>query len=371
MTARVAGLCFRICFALIVGVIGAEGAEGPEWQTIFEERFTDNPNDRFKIMPVPIPGATSSGGTAHYDEAERRYHLGGHLSVVRPIRAGAHVELVVELQFNAPSEEAPADLQTELMLVLLDESLAGIQVRRPQATNAHAIVQWVHQTKREVKVLGQNVIPPALLDATWKLRYRHGLLTLTHHGNVLGHADLRQLGIPVIGVSWIQKGGRSTCSLMTLKGEPFPSLTESKTETLREASLLNEEAHRLWKDKRPEEALVKMEKASALFVQTHGEEHHDSANSFANLASICGAAGKREEAGKYWIKALALHEAALGPNHPHTALTRFNLGKHYFAGNEIEKAKELWAHCREDWSAAWGPDAPLVQSLNKTIAGSH
>jgi tetratricopeptide (TPR) repeat protein len=124
---------------------------------------------------------------------------------------------------------------------------------------------------------------------------------------------------------------------------------------------------RLFRAQKAEEALVKMEEASALFVNVHGENHYDSANSFGNRAAIIEATGKKEEAGKLWAKALAIDERTLGPTHPHTTLTRFNLGKNYFNKGDKAMAKELWTRCRDDWTSVLGPEYSLVKSLDSIL----
>ena len=68
-------------------------AETNTWVTLFDERFVDNPQQRFHMVPVPIPGTTSFGASTHYDEERNAYSVAGHLSLVRPVRAGAQVRL--------------------------------------------------------------------------------------------------------------------------------------------------------------------------------------------------------------------------------------------------------------------------------------
>ncbi len=123
----------------------------------------------------------------------------------------------------------------------------------------------------------------------------------------------------------------------------------------------------LLRDKKPDEALARMEEASALYVRVRGENHYDSANSFANLASIIESTGDREKAAQLWAKALAIHEQTLGATHPHTTLTRFNLGKNLFDQGNKAKAKELWTRCRDDWRATLGSDYSLVKSLDTIL----
>ena len=346
----------------------AVGEESTNWVTVFDERFEDNPTptQRFKILPVFISGAE---GSTRYDEARHAYSIVGSLSLVRPVRAGAQVELELALHFLPAGTNAPSSLETDLMLVLFDRSLAGIEVLRSKQNNAPASVRFVHKKSGQAseKVLREISLPGAAPDGFWRLRYRHGLLTLVQGTNTLGSADIERLGIPVAGVSWTQKGGEVACERMTLRGEPFREAPAADQATLQRASQLNEEAMRLFRAQKAEEALVKMEEASALFVKVHGENHHDSANSFGNRASIIESTGNMEEAGKLWTKALAIDERTLGPTHPHTTLTRFNLGKNYFNKGDKAKAKELWTRCRDDWTSVLGPEYSLVKSLDSIL----
>jgi hypothetical protein len=115
-----------------------------------------------------------------------------------------------------------------------------------------------------------------------------------------------------------------------------------------------------------------MREAMGLFVKVHGEEHHDAANAFANLAAMLDLLpGKetRAEARGLWEKALGVHERVLGPAHPHTTLTRFNLGRHLLDAGEQDEAKAVWARCRADWLDVLGPDYPLVRSLDEILSG--
>jgi len=359
---------FLLLLAGMAASLAAVGAESTDWLTVFDEQFADNPTptQRFKIVPVLISGAE---GSTRYDEARHAYSLSGFLSLVRPVHAGAHVELELTLRFLPAGTNAPSSLETDLMLVLFDRSLAGIELLRSKQNDAPTTVRFVlrESGRASEKVLREIRMPSVAPDGVWRLRYRHGLLTLVQGTNTVGSADIELLGIPVAGVSWIQKGGEVACERMTLRGEPFREVPAADQETLQRASRLNEEAKRLLGEKRADDALVKMEEASALFVKVHGENHYDSANSFGNRASIMESTGNKEEAGKLWAKALAIHEKTLGRTHPHTTLTRFNLGKNYFDTGDKAKAKELWTRCRDDWRSVLGPEYSLVKSLDSIL----
>jgi hypothetical protein len=347
------------CFAL--------GAESTNWVTVFDEQFADNPIQRFKILPVTeSPG---SEGTAQYDEERHAYSVGGHLALVRPVRAGVHVVWDLTLRFEPPGTNALAEMKTALRFVLFDRSMAGIEIQRSTNREVPSSVRFIQDKpgQREANVLREIRMPGAAPDGSWQLSYRHGLLTLRQGSNTVGSADLEVLGVPVAGVSWTQKGGKVACQRMTLSGEPFQEARPEDQETLERAARLNEEAQRLFREKKADQALPKMKEASALFVQIHGENHHDSANSFVNIATMLETGGNQDEAAKLWAKALSIHEKTLGPTHPHTTLTRFNQGTYFMQRGEKAKARELWTRCRDDWRAVLGPDYMLVKSLDALL----
>lgn len=356
---------------LLVAVLGmgltAGRVAGSDKTTYFDEKFADNPHSRFKVLPVQGPSG-SSEGSGKYDEANHAYVMGGYFSLVRPVVAGAHVEWSSKLRFEPLPEKASTAGETQLVLVLRDQSVAGIAVQRSAKTEVPGKIQFIRmqQGQSAAKVL-KEVPLPASLDGTWVLRYRHGLVTLSVEGKSLGSIDLSGLGIPVAGVSWRQKGGTVVCKHMLLEGEPVRKVEPADQEKLKRASQLNQEARQLYVQKKSEEALSKMKEASALFVQVHGENHYDAGNSFTNLASILQAMGRKDEAEKFWLNALKIHESALGASHPHTTLTRFNLGKYYMDTADKAKAKELWTRCRDDWRDIFGPNYAMVKSLDSIL----
>ena len=356
-----------LLLAWMLTSVSLPGAEDRDLPTIFEEKFTDNPHSRFRVLPVTSDG--SSSGNGKYDEVKHAYTLGGYLTLVRPVSAGAHVELNITLRFVLPQPGSPAVLQTDLMLVLMDKTMAGVQILRPTKADAPAMVKFVHQTSGDEKAKVLKEVPlQGTPDGTWLLRYRHGLLTLVQGTRTVGSADLSRLGVAVAGVSWTQKGGDVSCESMTLKGEPARKLEQADQQALQRASQLNMEARRLLNEKKADEALTKMEEASSLYFKVHGEKHHDFGNSLTNLAYILESTGKNDEAEKQLTRALSIHEAVLGTTHPHTTLTRFNLGKNCMNRGDQAKAKELWTKCRDDWKNVLGPDYPLVKSLDSILS---
>jgi len=357
------------CFFLVSMLMGINvfGAETEKWVTVFDEQFADNPHERFHLNPVSIPGSTSSGGTGSYDDEGRSYAMGGHLSLIRPVQAGAHVELELMLQFRPPEEEEPAKLQTEFKFVLFDRTIVSVQLQRSKNPEVSTLVSFVKETSNQNRVIRAIQLPEAPRDGKWLLRFRHGLLTLVQGTNTIGSAAVGRLGVPVAGVVWVQRGGTVVCEQMILSGEPFSMVSADDHEILQQASQLNQEAHELLSGGHADEGLVKMKEASAMFVKVHGENHYDAANSYLNLAAFQNALGNKDEAKKLLNKALAIHEKILGTNHPHTTQTRYNLGESYLESGDKEKAEQLWAQCRDDWTAVFGPDYPQVKLLESVL----
>jgi hypothetical protein len=343
---------------------------------IFDEWFADNPLPRFKILPIP-PDANDKvlgGGLTNYDDADRSFSVDGYLGLVRPVQAGAHVALDLELVFDPPDANTPAKVTTMFQLVLFDGSIAGIEIQRSIRTDEPAIVRFTLNRSDRMDLFDPVVLreigmknPPK--DGLWRLKYRHGLLTLFQPSHMVASADIGTLGVQVAGVFWIQRGGKLTCRQMTLYGQPLAETSDEDNKVLQQAATLNEQAQTLFHEGKVDEALAKMREASALFVKVNGEHHYDSANSYGNLAMMLQAQQKCVAAEELWSKALAIHEETLGPVHPHTTMTRFRYGQCCLEAGDKEKARALWGRCRSDWQTVLGEDYSCVQMVDAKLRG--
>ena len=128
---------------LIAAIRFSVAADTNEWVTVFDERFADNPNQRFKMVSVPIPGTTSSGATVGYDEDHHAYSVAGHLSLVRPVRVGPQVLLDLTLGFAPPETKAPAAEQGNDQAQF--NYARNLFVLRG-ASAAEEIVKWLNQS---------------------------------------------------------------------------------------------------------------------------------------------------------------------------------------------------------------------------------
>jgi hypothetical protein len=234
----------RCAFGLVLLALPgiAPAAASIAWVTVFDERFADNPSSRFKTLPVPVPGATSSGASMRYDEEHKAYSVAGYLALVRPVRAGAQASLDLRLRFEPPETNAPAEMVTAFSFVLFDRSAAGVEIERSSRPGVPVRVRFTQTkgTQPKPRILRELELENAKLDGEWQLGYRNGLLTLRQDGRALGGADTGALGAQVAGVTWTQMGGKVTCQGMTLTGEPLHEITPADQATLKQAASLNE-----------------------------------------------------------------------------------------------------------------------------------
>jgi len=351
---------------LAAGLAGA--ATTVAWTDVLDERFETNPNGRITLMPERRPGQTSSGA---HDKAQSTYSLQGYISLIRPAQAGAHASLGVEASFAMHETNASSATKSAFLLTLVDKSMVGFEILLPPTRHAPALVSIVYRRPGEGKFqsLREFRLEGGEANGRWQLDYRHGLLSLSHGSNLLGRAEApARLGVQVAGVVWWQRGGRATCRQLTLSGEPRNKYTPQQIAIAKRAASLNREATRLFfKDKKSAEALVKMREASDLFVEAHGQNHHDVANSFANLASILGAMGRQNEAETLLMKAVTINEAMLGSTHPHSIRTRVQLARHFLECGKREQARAIAHQCRDEWQETLGADKGIPYSLSKLL----
>ena len=69
-----------------------------------------------------------------------------------------------------------------------------------------------------------------------------------------------------------------------------------------------------------EEALVLYEEAVAGFIEVHGHDHPDVANSKFNIALLLRNMDKAAESKQMFTEAAGIFRAALGADHPHTKM---------------------------------------------------
>lgn len=82
-----------VVLAVLVGLsVSVLGKESQGWETVFEETFSDNPISRFHIQRGSHRGQYTAEGRSAYLKEAQAYRVAGYLGLVRPVRAGPHVE---------------------------------------------------------------------------------------------------------------------------------------------------------------------------------------------------------------------------------------------------------------------------------------
>ena len=315
------------------------------------------------------PGSTLASTETYYQKTEHSYTLKGYGALTRRASAGNVADFGLSLHFSDSKAKEQPDVDVAFLFSLMDQSSAGFQILRNATNNPVATIRFIEFRRGEDQetVLREFPLVSGELIGNWQLRYQHGMLSIRHRTKELGCASIQRIGIPISGVTWFQRGGKVSCDHMTLLGQPFQEYAPGDKETRTRAAKLNQEARQFLSQQNYTEALSRMSNASALYVQVHGENHHDSANSFVNLASILSKSGQPKPATQLFTKALTIHEAILGLNHPHTTMTRFSLGELCFSQGDIATAAKHWTRCRDDWRLVFGPEYSLVKSLDSTL----
>lgn len=316
------------------------------------------------------PGTDIATTETHYQKTSHSYTLKGYGALTRQASAGPVAELDLSLLFAGHTSNLQKDVDVTLLFGLMDQSAAGIQILRNAATKSSAALRFVEMRpgQEQPAVLREFALGALELSGEWRVRYQHGLLRASLRAKELGCASIQRIGIPIGGVTWLQRGGEVACDHMRLRGEAARELSASDRELRSRASRLNQEAAKFMRDQNFPDALSRMSNASSLYLQVHGEQHHDSANSLVNLATILNKSGQSKSATQLFSKALTIHEVILGANHPHTAMTRFSLGELCFNQKDQTGARNHWTRCRDDLRSVFGPDCPLVKSLDATLS---
>jgi hypothetical protein len=89
-------------------------------------------------------------------------------------------------------------------------------------------------------------------------------------------------------------------------------------------------------------AIEYYEKALAITLEVHGDQHPTVAIRYNNLGSVCKASGEYSKAIEYFEKALAIDLKVHGDQHPKVAIRYNNLGTVYVSQGEYSKAIEYF-----------------------------
>ncbi|MFI5380084.1 MAG: hypothetical protein ACHRHE_12365, partial [Tepidisphaerales bacterium] len=137
----------------VLSTLGAAPATPPRSEanrtatSFFDETFPDKkpPFPRFKILPVAAGKQNRTG----YDEARHGFYIAGYMSLIRPVEAGNHVRLRLEMGFK-PLAKADSEPLTEFTFVLRSRAVMGVQiVRRWEDGKSTAIIRVYDQQEGE------------------------------------------------------------------------------------------------------------------------------------------------------------------------------------------------------------------------------
>ena len=79
-----------------------------------------------------------------------------------------------------------------------------------------------------------------------------------------------------------------------------------------------------------------------MFERVHGPEHYEIAVNLNNLAALCYAQGRYNEAEPLYLRALAIKEKILSPEHPDVAMTLNNLAALYRNAGRTGEARAAY-----------------------------
>src|SRR6266498_2872568 len=126
-----------------------------------------------------------------------------------------------------------------------------------------------------------------------------------------------------------------------------------------------EEALKLQRAGKYDEALSLVERALEIRERLLGTEHRDVAAGIDSLAGVYSDRGEYVKAEPLYLRALAIREKALGIDHPDTATGASNLGKLYHYQGKYGEAEPLYKRSLDIREKALGKDHPsTAQSLN-------
>ena len=125
---------------------------------------------------------------------------------------------------------------------------------------------------------------------------------------------------------------------------------------LQEAHMQNEEALKLQRAGKYDEALPLAERALETRKRILGPDHRDVAVAINSLAIIYSYKGEYAKAESLFQRALAILEKALEPEHPDIAASLNNLALIYWSKCEYPKAEPLFQRSLEIWEKALGPE---------------
>src|SRR6266508_1045602 len=129
-----------------------------------------------------------------------------------------------------------------------------------------------------------------------------------------------------------------------------------------------EEALKLQRAGKYDEALSLVERALEIRERLLGTEHRDVAAGIDSLAGVYSDRGEYVKAAPLYLPALAIREKALGIDHPDTATVASNLGKLYHYQGKYGEAEPLYKRSLDIREKALGKDHPDTAEVLNNLA---
>jgi CHAT domain-containing protein/tetratricopeptide (TPR) repeat protein len=140
---------------------------------------------------------------------------------------------------------------------------------------------------------------------------------------------------------------------------------------LHEAYKLNDEAHRLERAGKYDEALRLVERVREIREAILGADHPDFATSLKDLAILYYNKDEYAKADALLQRSLAIMERALGPEHPRTASPLNSLAILYGGRGDLAIAEPLLRRALAIWEKAQGPDHTDVADVLNNLANLY
>lgn len=311
-------------------------AEPPGLSTVFDEDFKEVAQNRFKTLR---PGQTDQ------NLAAGRVTMHPGTGWVRPAFAGFTAEYSFKLEFPPLANDGDTS-EVDFSFVLANRQIAIVRLQRNRTNGQTSGVIQIGKAftsggMDKTAILRSAPQKGDLSAGEWTARFHHGLVVVRHDDKELARGFLDMDSTAVIGVTWEQRQAKQTCAGMKLRGILPPGQSPEVQAQLQQASLLNQQGLQAFKMGKVQEALKLVSEASVMFVKVLGEKHHDSANSFANVAMLLQSVGKLDEAKGLLERTLAIRTEVVGADHPHTGQAMLNLATLLVQMGMKKEAREL------------------------------
>jgi hypothetical protein len=293
---------------------------------------------------------------------------------VRPGVAGFTAEYAVTLDF--PSLEKDGDAGgTSFGFVLSNGQIGRVTFSHERKEGKVAGVIDIGKLINDPRAPGgdteqrlrRHELKGDLPNGKWTIRYHHGLVIVKHGESELARGSFETPGAAVLGVTWDQLQGKLTCKGMTLEGSVPPPRPPNEQAQLQEAAKINQRGIALFNQKKFAEALEPAKQASDIYLKVLGEDHHDTANSFLNVATLLQHVGKLDEAKALFERCLKIRNQVLGADHPETALAHLNLGNVLLAQGKRQDAQKHYAECLAVYRQVLGEEHPSTKALVENL----